>query len=183
MTTASTKSQTLYTEVDSPIGKLALRSNGDRLTGLFMDTPSYRATLDRLALTAAQDSDHFSEARAQLAAYFAGELRAFTIPFHVSGTPFQMLVWTELTKIPYGATISYAQLARAAGNPKAVRAVGAANGRNPLGIIIPCHRVIGADGSLTGYGGGVERKQWLLRHEHAEPLSCDNPACSSQSLF
>ncbi|MDT8902864.1 methylated-DNA--[protein]-cysteine S-methyltransferase [Anaeroselena agilis] len=101
----------------------------------------------------------------ELAAYFAGRLTSFTVPLRPSGTPFQRAVWAELTAIPYGAAISYRDLAAAVGNPAAVRAVGAANGRNPLPILIPCHRVIGADGSLTGYGGGLEKKRWLLDHE------------------
>ncbi|MDR7866853.1 MAG: methylated-DNA--[protein]-cysteine S-methyltransferase [Sporomusaceae bacterium] len=106
-----------------------------------------------------------TQALEELAAYFAGALTAFTVPLRPRGTPFQRAVWDELTAIPYGAVISYSALAAAVGNPAAVRAVGAANGRNPLPILIPCHRVIGADGSLTGYGGGLENKRWLLAHE------------------
>lgn len=105
------------------------------------------------------------QALQELAAYFAGTLTAFTVPLRPRGTPFQRAVWAELSAIPYGAAISYRALAAAVGNPAAVRAVGAANGRNPLPIIIPCHRVIGTDGSLTGYGGGLENKRWLLAHE------------------
>ncbi len=106
-----------------------------------------------------------TQALEELAAYFAGRLTAFTVPLQPRGTPFQRAVWAELSAIPYGAVISYSALAAAVGNPAAVRAVGAANGRNPLPILIPCHRVIGADGSLTGYGGGLENKRWLLAHE------------------
>lgn len=105
------------------------------------------------------------QALAELAAYFAGRLTHFTVPLRPRGTPFQRAVWSELTAIPYGAAISYRALAAAVGNPAAVRAVGAANGRNPLPILNPCHRVIGSDGSLTGYSGGLEKKQWLLAHE------------------
>jgi methylated-DNA-[protein]-cysteine S-methyltransferase len=105
------------------------------------------------------------QALAELAAYFAGRLTAFTVPLRPRGTPFQRAVWDELVAIPYGRTVSYRALAAAVGNPAAVRAVGAANGRNPLPILIPCHRVIGADGSLTGYAGGIEKKQWLLALE------------------
>jgi methylated-DNA-[protein]-cysteine S-methyltransferase len=101
----------------------------------------------------------------QLEAYFAGELTTFDMPLKLSGTHFQLRVWSELQRIPYGETISYGELARRLGNPAAVRAVGLANGRNPITIVVPCHRVIGADGSLTGYGGGLERKAWLLDHE------------------
>jgi methylated-DNA-[protein]-cysteine S-methyltransferase len=103
----------------------------------------------------------------QLAAYFAGERTDFDLPLSPSGTPFQLSVWRALLSIPYGETISYRELARRIGNAKAVRAVGAANGRNPIPIIVPCHRVIGADGSLTGYGGGLPRKRLLLELEGA----------------
>jgi methylated-DNA-[protein]-cysteine S-methyltransferase len=104
-------------------------------------------------------------ARQQLEAFFAGELQTFDLPIRFSGTPFQNQVWHGLLTIPYGTTISYAELAARIGRSGASRAVGAANGRNPIGIIVPCHRVIGADGSLTGYGGGLDRKKWLISHE------------------
>src|SRR5262249_7022034 len=97
--------------------------------------------------------------------FFAGELRTFDLPLGMHGTPFQKQVWQGLLTIPYGTTMSYAQLAARIGRPGASRAVGAANGKNPIGIIVPCHRVIGANGTLTGYGGGLDRKQWLLTHE------------------
>jgi methylated-DNA-[protein]-cysteine S-methyltransferase len=105
------------------------------------------------------------EARAQLAAYFAGKLLTFDLPLAPRGTEFQRTVWDELLRIPYGDTISYADLARRIGKPSAMRAVGAANGANPIALIVPCHRVIGADGTLTGYGGGLPAKRWLLDHE------------------
>jgi methylated-DNA-[protein]-cysteine S-methyltransferase len=105
------------------------------------------------------------EAVRQLAEYFAGDRRKFDLPLRLEGTDFQRRVWQVLTEIPYGETWSYGQLAQRIGNPKGCRAVGLANGRNPISILVPCHRVIGADGSLTGYGGGVERKRWLLAHE------------------
>ena len=101
----------------------------------------------------------------QLAEYFAGRRRAFDLPLAPAGTPFQQQVWRQLLQIPFGSTCSYGALARAVGRPSASRAVGAANGRNPISIIIPCHRVIGSDGSLTGYGGGEPAKRWLLDHE------------------
>lgn len=105
-----------------------------------------------------------------ISAYFAGDLQAIdTLPVQTNGTPFQLEVWRELRKIPCGATISYAELARRIGRPKAVRAVGLANGSNPIGVVVPCHRVIGSNGSLTGYGGGIERKRWLLDHESMCP--------------
>ena len=103
----------------------------------------------------------------ELGAYFGGEAKDFTTPIEMGGTEFQRAVWDELLKIPFGVSRSYADIAKAIGKPKAVRAVGAANGKNPLGIVVPCHRVIGKNGSLTGYGGGLEMKLWLLRHEGA----------------
>jgi methylated-DNA-[protein]-cysteine S-methyltransferase len=114
----------------------------------------------------------FSEAIAQLEEYFAGERRDFSLPLPLEGTPFQTTVWSALRTIPYGATVSYGELARRIGRPSASRAVGAANGANPLPIILPCHRVIGADRSLTGFGGGLETKRFLLAFEAgvASPL-------------
>jgi methylated-DNA-[protein]-cysteine S-methyltransferase len=109
--------------------------------------------------------ERFVETRRQLQAYFAGELTCFDLPLSPHGTPFQMRVWEALRDIEYGRTESYGQLARRIGDAKATRAVGAANGRNPLPIVIPCHRVIGNDGSLTGFGGGIERKRFLLELE------------------
>jgi len=107
-------------------------------------------------------------AAAAIAAYFRGDLHAIDrLPVAPQGTPFQRSVWTELRKIPAGETVSYAELARRVGRPDSVRAVGGANGDNPVSVVVPCHRVIGKDGSLTGYGGGIERKRWLLRHEGA----------------
>lgn len=106
-----------------------------------------------------------AEAARQLDAYFAGELKVFNLPLRLTGTAFQRQCWQALCTIPYGETISYGEQAKRIGNPKAVRAVGGANHHNPISIVVPCHRVIGADGSLTGYGGGTARKQWLLEHE------------------
>jgi AraC family transcriptional regulator of adaptative response/methylated-DNA-[protein]-cysteine methyltransferase len=108
------------------------------------------------------ESPVFAQLRAELAEYFDGRRREFTVPLHVPGTPFQMKVWAELQRIPIGTTTSYARLAESIGQPNAVRAVARANGDNRIAIIIPCHRVIGADGTLTGYGGGLWRKRWLL---------------------
>jgi methylated-DNA-[protein]-cysteine S-methyltransferase len=112
-----------------------------------------------------QDDAGFREVRDQLRAYFEGELHEFELPLRMKGTDFQRRVWKELMNIPFGMTISYAEQARRIGRPGAARAVGAANGRNPISIVVPCHRVIGANGTLTGYGGGLDRKQWLLEHE------------------
>jgi len=111
------------------------------------------------------DERVLAEARRQLDTYFAGNLSAFDLPLDPAGTPFQVQVWQQLTRIPYGQTISYGELARRIENPSASRAVGLANGRNPIAVIVPCHRVIGADGSLTGFGGGLDRKRALLSLE------------------
>jgi methylated-DNA-[protein]-cysteine S-methyltransferase len=107
------------------------------------------------------------EAIRQLSAYFEGTRRDFDLPISPQGTEFQRLVWQHLLDIPYGQIISYQDLAKAIGKPEAIRAVGAANGQNPISVVVPCHRVLGSDGSLTGYGGGLWRKEWLLKHEGA----------------
>jgi methylated-DNA-[protein]-cysteine S-methyltransferase len=151
----------LSTRISSPIGLLTLTSNGSALTQLSLPRGDDTERDDVPA-----DADPIlSAAREQLEAYFDMRLRQFDLPLEPKGTDFQRRVWDSLRAIPYGETISYAELARRIDNPKAVRAVGAANGRNPLMIIVPCHRVIGADGSLTGFGGGIDRKRWLLDHE------------------
>ena len=152
----------LYDVMDSPIGQLLLTSNGDALTGLYMD-PHLRGP--RPGGGWRRDPTALRNARQQLQAYFGRELFAFDLPLAPAGTEFQRRVWKALCTIPFGQTISYGEQARRVGNGAAARAVGAANGRNPISIIVPCHRVIGADGSLTGYGGGLPRKRWLLEHE------------------
>ena len=153
-----------YTEFATPIGALGILASDRGLTGIFMEEqrhasePSERAGWDR-------SDARLAVARAQFEEYFAGTRTAFDLPLDlngVGGTAFQRRVWAALTEIPYGETISYGELARRIGQPTAVRAVGLANGRNPLPIIVPCHRVIGANGSLTGFGGGIERKRALL---------------------
>ena len=146
-----------FTEFASPIGTLQLRGTGTALTGIFMEDHRHAAPVD-----GARDAGPFRAARTQLEEYFAGDRCAFDLPLSASGTVFQRAVWQALTAIPYGATISYGELARRIGRARAVRAVGLANGRNPLSIVVPCHRVIGANGALTGYGGGLERKRYLL---------------------
>ncbi|MGH6950819.1 MAG: methylated-DNA--[protein]-cysteine S-methyltransferase [Vitreimonas sp.] len=150
---------------DSPIGRLTLISNGKALTHLEFENPRYPATEHPRG-----DDRILTKARRELDAYFAGRLRAFTVALAPQGTQFQQRVWEALLKIPYGATRSYGQQAAAIGAPNASRAVGLANGRNPIAIIVPCHRVIGANGSLTGYGGGMARKQHLLDLEQGEAL-------------
>jgi methylated-DNA-[protein]-cysteine S-methyltransferase len=147
-----------YLHIPSPIGELLLTSNGTALTGLYMEPHEVGDGWKR-------DDGVLQLAAEQLRAYFAGDLRDFDLPLSLSGTEFQRRVWTALRGIPYGETISYGELARRIGRPSASRAVGAANGCNPISIIVPCHRVIGADGTLTGYGGGLDRKRWLLGHE------------------
>jgi methylated-DNA-[protein]-cysteine S-methyltransferase len=148
----------------SPLGELLVTGDGHHLTGVYLTPHRHGPTADALGV---RDDALFAEARRQLAEYFAGARREFTLPLASQGTAFQQQVWAALRTIPYGHTASYGDIARAVGNPRGVRAVGLANGRNPLSIVVPCHRVIGSDGSLTGYGGGLERKQWLLAHEVA----------------
>jgi len=151
-----------YTRVDSPVGTLTLLGNGAAITGLRMQKQKYAAPLPD---NCKRDDALFHAAREQLEAYFAGDLKVFELQLAPVGTPFQQIVWTALLDIPFGVTESYGALAKRIGHDGAARAVGLANGHNPVGIIVPCHRVIGSDGSLTGYGGGIERKEWLLKHE------------------
>jgi methylated-DNA-[protein]-cysteine S-methyltransferase len=158
-----------YVVTPSPIGELTLVSDGEMLIGLYMEKREDE-TLRRDGRNAAQGGPACLRVTAeQLAAYFAGELRTFDLPLAFHGTEFQQRCWQELQRIPFATTISYTELAQRIGKPAAVRAVGAANGRNPISVIVPCHRVIGANGSLVGFGGGLDRKRWLLRHEaHAD---------------
>lgn len=144
--------------MDSPVGALLLTADAHGLCGLTRtnDPPD-----------AAPDDPLLAMAVRQLREYFAGERTVFTVPLHLTGTPFQQACWQALCDIPFGQVRSYAEQAAAIGKPAAVRAVGGANHRNPVWIIVPCHRVIGANGTLTGYGGGLEMKEWLLRHERA----------------
>jgi methylated-DNA-[protein]-cysteine S-methyltransferase len=154
-----------YTWIATPIGRLLVA--GD-VTGLgLIAFPSGKGARQPESGWI-EDASRFDAVRQQLDAYFAGTLRVFTLPLAPTGTPFQLRVWSALREIPYGETISYAELARRVGDPKAVRAVGAANGRNPLPIVVPCHRVVGADGSLVGFGGGLDVKRALLDLERGE---------------
>jgi methylated-DNA-[protein]-cysteine S-methyltransferase len=158
-----------YRQFSSPLGKLLLTSDGQSLTGLFM-TKLADGSAPEVTRDWKQDDAPFRGVCAQLTAYFEGEIDSFDLEMRLAGTPFQKRVWQELCNIPYGRAISYAELARRIGQPGSSRAVGGANGRNPISIIVPCHRVIGADGGLGGYGGGLDRKRWLLEHE-AEVLA------------
>ncbi|MBZ6291245.1 methylated-DNA--[protein]-cysteine S-methyltransferase [Streptomyces olivaceus] len=156
-----------HTVIDSPYGALTLVAEDGVLCGLYMTDQRHRPPEESFG---ARDERPFAGAEEQLEAYFAGELKEFGLPLRLTGTPFQRTVWDQLRKIPYGETRTSGQLADALGNPAASRAVGLANGRNPIGIVVPCHRVIGASGGLTGYGGGLERKQRLLDFERGSAL-------------
>ncbi len=148
-----------FTYFDSPIGRLLLAGNDNGLKRIRF--PEGRRAA-RPAPGWIRDDTRLREAARQLSAYFAGKLRSFDLPLVLEGTPFQTAVWQALRAIPYGAVVSYGEIARRIGKPKAARAVGAANRRNPLPIVVPCHRVIGSDGSLTGFGGGLSVKKALL---------------------
>lgn len=150
---------TTHTVIDSPLGELTVVATDDSLVGVYFDGHTHRP---HNAMFGHRVDTGFEETRRQLDEYFAGERTRFALPLAPRGDTFQRRVWSLLTEIPYGETRTYGDLARELGNPGAARAVGAANGRNPLGVIVPCHRVIGADGSLTGYAGGLERKRFLL---------------------
>jgi methylated-DNA-[protein]-cysteine S-methyltransferase len=153
-----------YSYCASPLGDLLMTCDGEALTGIYL--PEHNSTAGQHPQPGwVRDDSAFRAARDQLRAYFAGELLHFEILLRMKGTAFQRRAWEELIQIPFGETISYAEQAGRMGRPGAARAVGAANGRNPICIVVPCHRVIGADGTLTGYGGGLDRKEWLLCHE------------------
>ncbi|WP_229852628.1 methylated-DNA--[protein]-cysteine S-methyltransferase [Streptomyces albospinus] len=153
---------------DTPVGPLTLVAGGDALTGLYMTEQRHRPPQEAFGTPADPADPPFAAAITQLRAYFRGELTTFDLPLALHGTPFQRRVWAALRTIPYGETVSYGRLAERLGVPTAARAVGLANGRNPVGIIVPCHRVVGADGSLTGYGGGLDRKRRLLAFERTD---------------
>lgn len=158
---------TVHTNLDSPLGTLTLVGDGEALGGVYFE--------DHLRAPAAQargtfDESAFGQARQQLTEYFAGRRRTFDLPLLPRGDSFQQRVWLLLEQIPYGETRSYGQLARELGDPALAQAVGAANGHNPLSIVVPCHRVVGADGSLTGYAGGLPRKRFLLDLEETHAV-------------
>lgn len=154
---------TVYTTMPSPIGELTLSAVAGRLNGLLFEDNRYPP--DREGWRRDDSDPTLSGVRVQLEEYFAGTRLDFALPMSAKGTEFQQRVWAALLEIPFGETRSYGEQARAIGDYKAVRAVGLANGKNPIPVIVPCHRVIGADGSMTGFGGGIERKKWLLAHE------------------
>lgn len=153
-----------HTTIDSPIGTLGLIADDDALVEVrFANSPL------RPGEGGERDPGHpvLAAAARQLAEYFAGGRQDFELPLHPGGTPFQQAAWAALRTIPYGATVSYGEQARRLGDANKARAVGAANGRNPIPIIVPCHRVVGSNGHLTGFGGGIDAKVWLLDHERA----------------
>src|SRR5580704_1170966 len=152
----------VYTQIESPVGPLLLVADEAGLRQILFVNGRHGA---RPEASWKQDTAPLEKTIRQLRSYFAGEREEFDLSLAPEGTRFQQEVWKRLCDIPYGETISYGELARKIGNPNASRAVGLANGRNPIPILVPCHRVIGADGSITGYGGGLERKRWLLAHE------------------
>jgi methylated-DNA-[protein]-cysteine S-methyltransferase len=162
-----------YAYLESPIGTLLLAADADRLKQILFST---NGRLSRPDPTWQEDPTALQEVIRQLRAYFAGELETFDLSLAPQGTPFQQRVWSELQKIPYGETISYGELARRMGNSNASRAVGLANGSNPIPIVIPCHRVIGSNGKLTGYGGGLPTKEKLLALEKRQLRLLEIPA-------
>ena len=151
-----------YDELPTPIGVLRLVADSQGLREVWFETGRHRKSPKPEWIRA---PERLEQPRRQLEEYFAGDRTQFDLALHPLGTPFQLAVWEELGRIPYGVTISYAELAQRIGQPSAVRAVGAANGRNPIPIVLPCHRVIGSDGSLTGFGGGLPTKRFLLAME------------------
>jgi len=144
-----------YDNFDTPLGKMQVSANADAVTSVYF-VESVKSVAGNVVTAAC---------KRQLLEYFAGDRRVFDLPIQVEGTPFQKQVWQALTTIEHGQTCSYSDIAHVIKHPKAVRAVGAANGKNPMTIVVPCHRVVGANGALTGYASGVERKAWLLNHE------------------
>lgn len=160
-----TETSIVHFAMDSPVGPLHLFADDEGLTGLYMNIQK-----GELPTAPTGTNSHIDLAVQELNEYFDGKRKDFSVKVVPQGTKFQLSVWLELMKIPFGKTISYSELAKRLGDPLLTRAVGTANGSNPISIIIPCHRVIGANGHLTGYGGGIERKRWLLDHEAEDQL-------------
>ena len=168
----------------TPLGALTLAATAQGLAGAWFDGQAHHP--GALAVPLDGQQRWLRATTEQLSAYFAGKLCEFSLPLHAAGTPWQQAVWRELRAIPAGGSTDYGAIARALGKPQAARAVGAAVGRNPLSVVVPCHRVLGRDGALTGYAGGLDRKRWLLRHEapHGEahagmPASRPVPAATA----
>ena len=155
-------------QLDSPIGRLRLVATDQGLSHLLFDQQVGEDLESDGDEVEADDHPVLAAATAQLAEYFAGRRQEFDIPLDLTGTEFQRAAWSALANVPFGETRSYRQQAEAIGRPKAVRAIGAANGKNPVPIVLPCHRIVGSDGSLTGYGGGLPIKEYLLKHEQAQ---------------
>jgi methylated-DNA-[protein]-cysteine S-methyltransferase len=151
-----------YTWINSPVNEILLTSDGRSLTGLYLKGQKYFPTMTS---DWDESAEPFEQVQQQIKEYFTHQRQTFDLPLNPQGTTFQKQVWQLLRQIPFNQTISYGALAQMLGQPNASRAVGAANGRNPISIIVPCHRVIASNGKLTGYAGGVDRKQWLLNHE------------------
>jgi methylated-DNA-[protein]-cysteine S-methyltransferase len=170
MTTSTTAPQ--HVTVPSPVGPLTIVASDGTIVGLYMDVQRHAPEAGSLGVPGDPGDEPFVTAATQLSAYFGGALTEFDLPLAPKGTDFQRKVWAGLRTIPFGQTVSYGELARRLGSPAASRAVGLANGRNPIAIVVPCHRVIGADGSLTGYGGGLDRKRFLLAHERDVRAAC-----------
>jgi len=169
---------TTFTRFPSPLGELVLTASETALTGIYFPTSRHVPPLHDVErgsggevrsgeVERASGGEILARTCDQLAAYFARTRTTFDLPLEPSGTPFELRVWEELRAIPFGATLSYSEIARRLGDVRSTRAVGAANGKNPIPIIVPCHRVVGANGELTGFGGGLDRKRWLLEHEGA----------------
>jgi len=164
-----------HVTVPSPVGPLTIVTQDGLIAGLYMDAQRHAPGPQAYGVPGDPADEPFAAAAAQLAAYFDGRLTDFDLPLGPAGTEFQRRVWDGLRAIPYGQTVSYGELARRLGHPAASRAVGLANGRNPIAIVVPCHRVIGADGSMTGYGGGLDRKRFLLALEGRRPAGLSIP--------
>ena len=163
---------TTYTRFPSPLGELVLTASDTALKGVFFPVRRNRSAPEEQSGWVEDDGRGLASAllarvRRQLTEYFEGTRTTFDLPLDAAGSAFERRVWDLLRTVPYGATTSYGELARRLGDPRATRAVGAANGKNPIPIIVPCHRVVGARGELTGFGGGLDRKRWLLEHEGA----------------
>jgi methylated-DNA-[protein]-cysteine S-methyltransferase len=163
--------------VPSPVGNLLLVGDGERLTGLFMSRQRRAPSFGGIA----EDDTAFADAARQLDEWFEGRRQTFELEVAPCGSPFQLQVWDILREIPFGETMTYGEVARRVGRPGSARAIGSAVGRNPVGIVIPCHRVVGAGGALTGYAGGLDRKRWLLDHERQHRVGTGHQSEGSSS--